>query len=86
MKITRGEYCQFGLRSRLKLLQQFGAMVCERQLKNVKVQIFKLYDFFVEVFVDVHTKAILKAEPVISTALIDFYKYLLPVRHPQHDI
>jgi len=74
--MTKGEYCRFGLKSRLKLLKEFGCLVCEceERLNQVKVQIFRLYDFFVEVFVDIHTRAVIKAEPLISMAMLDFYK------------
>lgn len=74
MKLTKGEYCRFGLKSRLKLLREFGSLVCEERLNQVKIQIFRLYDFFVEVFVDIHTRAVIKAEPLISLAMLDFYQ------------
>ena len=72
--MTKGEYCRFGLKSRLKLLREFGSLVCEERLNQVKIQIFRLYDFFVEVFVDIHTRAVIKAEPLISLAMLDFYQ------------
>lgn len=72
--MTKGEYCRFGLKSRLKLLKEFGCLVCEESLNQVKVQIFRLYDFFVEVLVDIHTRAVIKAEPLLSVAMLDFYQ------------
>lgn len=72
--MTKGEYCRFGLKSRLKLLKEFGCLVCEESLNQVQVQIFRLYDFFVEVLVDLHTRAVIKAEPLLSMAMLDFYK------------
>lgn len=74
MTLTKGEYCRFGLNSRLRLLREFGSLVCEKHINQVKVQIFRLYDFFVEVFVDIYTRAIIKAEPLVSSAMLDFYK------------
>ena len=74
MKLTKGEYCRFGLKSRLRLLKEFGSLVCEKNLNQIKIQIFRLYDFFVEVMVDVHTRAVLRAEPLISLAMLDFYR------------
>lgn len=74
MKLTKGEYCRFGLKSRLRLLKEFGSLVCEENLNQIKIQIFRLYDFFVEVLVDVHTRAVIKAEPLISLAMLDFYR------------
>lgn len=72
--MTKGEYCRFGLKSRLKLLKEFGCLVCEESLNQVKVQIFRLYDFFVEVLVDINTRAVLKAEPLLSMAMLEAYK------------
>jgi hypothetical protein len=74
MKLTRGEYCCFGLKSRLRLLKEFGCLVCEEHMNQVKILIYKLYDFFVEVLVDIHTRAVLKAEPLLSLAMLDFYQ------------
>ena len=78
MKLTKGEYCQFGLKARMRLLRQFGALVCERRLCTIKVQVFRFCDFFVEVICDLKTSAVIKAEPVFTTAMTNFYKYLLP--------
>lgn len=75
--MTKGEYCRFGLKSRLKLLKEFGCLVCEQSLNQVKVQIFRLYDFFVEVLVDMQTLSVLKAEPLLSAAMLGFYKQTL---------
>jgi hypothetical protein len=81
MKLTKGEYCQFGLRSRMRLLKQFGALVCERRLRTIKVQVFRIYDFFVEVVYDLKTSAVVKAEPILNMTMTNFYKYLLPAGH-----
>jgi hypothetical protein len=74
MKLTKGEYCQFSLQSRLKLLHQFGSLVCEKHLNNISVQVFRIYDFFVEVFSDNTTRTVIRAEPVLSKGMMNFYQ------------
>jgi len=73
MKLTKGEYCQFSLKSRLALLREFGVLVTERYVNNQSIRIFKIYDFHVEVLYDLLNKSCLKAEPVYSTNLIEYY-------------
>lgn len=73
MKLTKGEYCQFSLKSRLALLKEFGVLVTERYVNNQLIRIFKIYDFYVEVLYDLLNKSFLKAEPVYSSNLVGFY-------------
>lgn len=73
MKLTKGEYCQFSLKSRLALLKEFGVLVTERYINDQLVRIFKIYDFYVEVLYDLLNENFLKAEPVYSTNLVEYY-------------
>jgi hypothetical protein len=73
MKLTKGEYCQFSLKSRLALLREFGVLVTERYVNNQAVRIFKIYDFYVEVLYDLLNNCFVKAEPVYSTNLMEYY-------------
>jgi hypothetical protein len=82
MRLTEGEYCQFGLRARVRLLHQFGVKVCELPLKNMHLEVFRLYDFFVEVCFEAPAKTPIRAEPVMSIALVEFYEELSLARHP----
>jgi hypothetical protein len=73
MKLTKGEYCQFSLKSRLALLKEFGVLVTERYINEKVVRIFKIYDFYVEVLYDLLNKKFEKAEPVYCANLVDYY-------------
>jgi hypothetical protein len=73
MKLTKGEYCQFSLKSRLALIREFGVLVTEKYVNEKMIRIFKLYDFYVEVLYDLMTDRFLKAEPVYSLNLIEHY-------------
>jgi hypothetical protein len=73
MKLTKGEYCQFSLKSRLALLREFGVLVTERYINEKVIRIFKIYDFYVEVLYDLLNKKIEKAEPVYCANLVEYY-------------
>jgi hypothetical protein len=73
MKLTKGEYCQFSLKSRLALLREFGVLITERYVNNQLIRIFKIYDFYVEVLYDLLNDSFLKAEPVYGTNMVEFY-------------
>jgi hypothetical protein len=73
MKLTKGEYCQFSLKSRLALLREFGVLVTERYINEKVVRIFKIYDFYVEVLYDLLNKKFEKAEPVYFSNMIEYY-------------
>ena len=49
MKITKGEYCQFSLKGKMQLLIEFGNLLGENIIGNKVIQLYKLYDFYVEV-------------------------------------
>ena len=64
MKLSKGEYCQFSLRGKEKLLQEFGIPVCRKTIGDRCISIFRLYDFYVERTDNTHTNRIEKIEPV----------------------
>ncbi len=75
MKLTKGEYCQFSLKSRLALLKEFGVLVTEKYVNEKLIRIFKIYDFYVEVLYDLLTNRFLKADPVYSNSLVEHYLF-----------
>jgi hypothetical protein len=74
MKITKGEYCQFGLKSKAELLGEFGKLVFERTFGHKVIRIFMVYDFYVEVTYNLHREEIEKIEPVSSMQLLHMYE------------
>lgn len=78
MKISKGEYCQFSLKGRADLLQEFGSLVLERTFGHKVVRVFLLYDFYVEMIYNLQNQEIEKIEPVTSIQLLHLYEQLRP--------
>ena len=76
MEITIGEYCQFTLRGKMHLLEQYGVFVCFKGFEKKRVTIFKLFDFYVEVVRDLLTKDVVQANPITSKSLLEFYNLI----------
>jgi hypothetical protein len=74
MKITKGEYCQFNLKSRAELLREFGKLEFERTFGYRVIRIFTIYDFYVEVIYNLRKEEIEKIEPVTSFSLLHMYE------------
>lgn len=73
MEITRGEYCQFSLTGRLQLLQEFGEFLGVKIIENKSVQLYQIYDFYVEVIYNDINHKIEQVEVIKSTNLLSFY-------------
>ena len=74
MKLTRGEYCQFNLKSRLQLLDNKGIFLIERRFANEhKIILFSIYDFYVEVLYDIKQDKVLKVQPILTNNWLDIY-------------
>jgi hypothetical protein len=76
MKITKGEYCQFNLKSRVALLREFGQLELERRFGNTDIRIFTIYDFYVEVIYNRLKQEIEKVEPVTFLDILRMYDNL----------
>lgn len=74
MKLTKGEYCQFNLKSRITLLKGRGKLLFRKKLDNIyEIMLFRIYDFYVEVFYNYKTRKILTADPILNVNWLDFY-------------
>ncbi|GAC1661729.1 MAG: hypothetical protein NVS9B7_29770 [Flavisolibacter sp.] len=73
MKLTKGEYCQFTMKGRLQLLKEFGEFLNEKMLGNKSMQLYKLYDFYVEVIFNKGNEKYEYAEPVKAIGIVGFY-------------
>lgn len=74
MKITIGEYCRFSLQGRINLLYQYGEIICYGIFEKKLITIFKLFYFHVEVVIELLSKSIVEANPVVFCNLLRFYK------------
>jgi len=72
MKITKGEFCQFSLQGRLRLINHYGKMIFSKTIEKYKIQIFKIFDFHVQVIKEIFHLNYLLADPV-PVEIINFY-------------
>lgn len=73
MNISKGEYTQFSQKGRLNLLNEFGILLHEKCINDVRLALFKLYDFHVVVYQK--NKKVINVEPIISKRLIRFLSW-----------
>lgn len=72
MKITKGQFCQFSLHGRLRLINQYGRIIFSKIIEKYKIQIFRIFDFHVQVIKNIFHLDCLLADP-IPVELINFY-------------
>jgi hypothetical protein len=76
MQLTRGEFCQFNHTTRLKLLKEFGENVLEKKLSMRLISIYKISDFYVEVYENLDNRQLEKVEPVRNNRVLEVYSNL----------
>ena len=73
ISITRVEYCRFSLNGKLRLLDLFGEVVCEKITQKEEMVVFKLNDFYVAVIKDMEINSVIDASPLWSEEQLQFY-------------
>jgi hypothetical protein len=74
MKLSKGEFSQFNLKSKIQLLKDNGRMLMTRKLDNIyEIRLFAMYDFYVEVFFNYQKNQIIKIEPILNNNWLDVY-------------
>ena len=74
MKLTKGEFCQFNLKSRISLLNNDGMLLLAKKINRLHaIKLFLIYDFYIEVFYNHKRNKILKIEPIPNHKWIDLY-------------
>ena len=76
MKLTRGEFCQFNHKTRFKLLKEFGRNVLEKKIRMRLISIYKISDFYVEVYENLDNHQLEKVEPVRNDSVLEVYDNL----------
>jgi hypothetical protein len=74
MKLTRGEFCQFNLTTRSGLLKEFGRAVFKKKIKMHLVSVYRIFDFYVEVYEHLPGQTLEKIEPVANIVFLDVYR------------
>ena len=73
MRLTRGEFCQFNHKTRLKLLKEFGRNVLEKKTRMRLISIYQIFDFYVEVYENLDSNQLEKVEPVRNHSVLEVY-------------
>jgi len=76
MKLTRGEFCQFNLTTRFKLLREFGKNILKKKVKMMLVSVYRISDFYVEVYENLDSQQLEKVEPVKNVHMLEVYNNL----------
>jgi len=74
MKLTRGEFCQFGMHTRFELLKEFGKYVVKRKVKMKLISVYRIFDFYVEVCENANSNSLEKIEPLRNIQFLELYK------------
>ena len=76
MKLTRGEFCQFSLATRLVLVQEFGKNILKKKVEMRLVSVYRIFGFYVEVFENLASHRLEKVEPLKNRTILDVYNSL----------
>ena len=76
MRLTRGEFCQFNHKTRFKLLKEFGRNVLEKKISMRLISIYKISDFYVEVYENLDSHHLGKVEPMSNNSVREVYNNL----------
>jgi hypothetical protein len=74
MIITKGEFCQFSLNSRMAMIREFGTFVCDHYTVGKCIMLYEFNGYFVEIIYDRQSSRVEKAEPVINTGMLKYYR------------
>ena len=70
--LTKNEFSQFNLKSRLNLTNKDGVLLSTKCESSYILSVYQIYDFQVVMLYDLERDDITKIEPVNSTQWIDF--------------
>jgi len=76
MKLTRGEFCQFNINTRFKLLREFGRNILKKKIKMRLISVYRISDFYVEVYENLVSHQLEKVEPVNNNRILEIYNTL----------
>ena len=74
MNLSKEEFCIFNTKSKIKLLQKDGKLLRQRKARdNIIFSLFKIYQFYVEIALDVPDMKTLAASPVMNADVAKLY-------------
>jgi hypothetical protein len=71
MHLSKGEFSLFSSKGKLNLISEFGILITINYIDDVKIMVYQLYDFYVEVIYC--NRNIIKIEPLMFKNKISFY-------------
>jgi hypothetical protein len=72
MELTASEYCRFGQSSQIKIVNQFGKKVSDKNIGAVKVLVYQLCNFYVALVKTIHD-IVIKVELITTRSMYLFY-------------
>ena len=76
MKLTRGEFCQFSLATRLVLVKEFGKNILKKKVEMRLISVYRIFGFYVEVFENLSSHRLEKVEPLKNRTILEVYNSL----------
>lgn len=76
MQLTKGEFSQFNLKSKMQLLNSDGILLFKKKVNEQhELQLFFIYNFFVEMFFNYYDNKAVNIEPVADEKRLAFYRH-----------
>ena len=74
MKLTKGEFCQFNLKSKINLLKNNGTLLMNKKVDEMnELKLFLIYDFYVEALYNNQENKVIKIEPILNQNWVSVY-------------
>ena len=88
MKLTKEEFCQFNLKSKIQLIEKDGCFITRRICSDLYlISLYSLYNFHVEVTYNIPRFRTTSIIPVINIEIINLYDlYLNTNSNKKYDI
>lgn len=74
MNLTKGEFSQFNLKSRIRILLSNGILLSSKKISMIlEIRLFLLYGFYVKVVFNKFKNEIQSAEPLMHDSMLNIY-------------
>ena len=71
MKMTKGEFCQFNMHTRFRLLTEYGKNVLNKKVSKRLISVYMMYDFYVEVYENLVSHQLERVEPLGDASCLE---------------
>jgi hypothetical protein len=70
MKLSKGEYCRLSLGGRWQLVTELGELIGGRRFDQLFIQVFKMYDFYIEVHYELPQWKVVYVAPLKNMSML----------------